>query len=109
LIIQSISILHIIKNDKNSGKSSQSKSNLLKGYSHERKIELYNEFVRKKDDFEKKKKELDTIFNKSLYDKTLINVQSQFYDLESSLRLDKLHLLEKSSQVSSNDFSKYSK
>lgn len=93
LILNKISIINIFKNEKNTIKPNASKSNLLKGYTQDYKQNLYNDLIKKREELEKKKIEADSFFNRCLYDKAIVNVHSKFIDLESSLKLDKLHFL----------------
>ena len=111
LILNKISIINIFKNEKNTIKPNASKSNLLKGYTQDYKQNLYNDLIKKREELEKKKIEADSFFNRCLYDKAIVNVHSKFIDLESSLKLDKLHFLNlrDSKNNSKLDISEYSK
>lgn len=103
LIINKINTVNISKNDKNPSKSITPKSNILKGCTHDYKLSVYNDLIKRREDLEKKKVEADSVFNRCLYDKALVNVQSKFADLESSFHLDKLNFLKDSK---SNNISK---
>lgn len=109
LIINKINIVNITKNDKNSSKSNQTKSNLLKGYTIDEKNNLYNDLLKKKEDFEKKKTEADAFFNKSLYDKVLVNIQSKFSEMDSSSKLDKLHFINRKGNLHNEEEKEFSK
>ncbi len=109
LVINKINIVNITKNDKNSCKNNQTKSNLLKGYNSEEKNNLYNDLLKKREELEKKKVEADALFNKSFYDKVLVNVQSKFTETDSSTKLDKLHFLNRKSGFQNEENTEYSK